>query len=703
MFEKAKWISALSIGSYEGGIVDKHSSCLFRKKIDIDGELKAAKLSVCGLGLGEYLINGQKICDEVLITPYTPYHKRVLYSVFDITSFLQKGENIFFAHVGNGFYNSAYYFQGHHLKLIFQIDVEYADGKKETLVSDKSVKTRKGPLVFNHAKSGECYDARLMKAEYKLTFFDDSSWENAFICRGPGGILEKNTRPPIKVTGIYQPKNFENGIYEAPFNTSGWVCVQVKGKPGDKIRVEYGEVIEEDGSFNNRINIFIPYDYKHVDEYLLSGNGIETFHPIFTYHGFRYFKIITDAKILDVKIHHVHSCVEKKGFFSCSDELLNKIHKMCNLTTLDNLMGIPTDCPQREQAGWTADAAIASKQASLTFEMRDLYKSWLKDVTLSQRDNGAISCIVPGNSFGWGSGTLWDSVLILLPYYIYQVYNDAECFSLYWESMEKLMDYFETMSDEGIIHYGLGDWLYPPNTKVCPAECMETAVYYLDCKIMAQMAELLGKDSRKYAEKKKVIYRNYREKYFADDSLQESQTFLATGIYCGLYTREEAENAAYNLAELIRRGDNHIYCGIWGNKFIYEALAEYGYSNLIYKAISNPDMPSYRYWIDQGMTTIPENWNFVNTDDGYMASLNHPVFSEVNNWLYTYVGGISRKEHMISIEPRLMDIVESVFVKVYGISFSYDKKQFIIETPYKQTISFMGKKIDVEGKMVISR
>lgn len=176
----------------------------------------------CGLGHACYYINGENITDEVMITPISKYDTRVYYSTFNVTDFINYGKNTIGCVLGNGWYFVTYnrwdlYKPSwmHHPKLILRLVIEYKDGSEDEIVSDPSWKICESAIVYNEDKRGEIYDARRYKDGWNMPGFDDTKWENAFICRGAGGILQKMDFPPIRVVKRLKAVKISDNVYDA--------------------------------------------------------------------------------------------------------------------------------------------------------------------------------------------------------------------------------------------------------------------------------------------------------------------------------------------------------------------------------------------------------------------------------------------------------------------------------------------------------
>ena len=684
MFKNAKWIAE------SDNIKEITPAPLFRKSFSICKTVKKSMMYACGLGHACYYINGRNITDEVMITPISKYDSRVYYNEFDVTEFLSKGKNTIGCVLGNGWYFVTYprwdFYKPdwmHHPKLILTLVIEYTDGSTEEIVSDTSWKTGKSAIIYNEDKRGEIYDARLYIDGWNEPDFDDSKWNNAFICRGAGGVLRKMDFPPIRVTDRLPAVRISSNVYDIRQNISGWIRLKVRGERGCEVKIRYSEVINEDGSIApERLNTIAGSD-THTDKYILSGKGVEEWAPSFAYHGFRYAEITGDAEIIEVIGEVVHSDVKKAGVFECSDDMLNKIHSASVWSTLTNIQGIITDCTQREQNGWTGDALLSAEQSLMNLDIVPIYKKWLVDIRDTQRPNGQICCLAPTSGWGynWGSGPAWDSALILIPYYIYKYTGDKSVLAEMWESMALYMEFMESMSDKNEVCFGLGDWCPPAGAKVCPTVITDTAYFYIDNKVMARCAELLGRDGLAYQKRAVDIKETFREKYINTDFyLGDNTTAIACAIYQDLYTDEEKAVAAKRLNKLYTANGYHIDCGILGIKYIYTALSEYGYAETAYKLTTNPQYPSYAHWILCGMTTLCETWDMSH-------SCNHHMFSEVDMWLYKYIAGIHIDEGggSVHIKPCYITGLDWVRARHKGISVYYDEQKIEITSDIPAT------------------
>ncbi len=710
MFEEAKWI----VKKYDKA-PDKPAPYM-RKTFLAKADVKQAVLYVCGLGNGVYTINGKPVTDDVLVTPITRYDYTTRYNTFDVTHLILEGKNAFGAILGNGWYNTPCTTWDYEKatwrsapKLIVQLEITYADGSQDVILTDSSWKCADSPVVYNQVRSREIYDARLEIDGWDLPDFDDSDWDNVLVKPGPGGVLLPMEHPPIRIIRTIRPKKLESGVYDACENVSGWVMIRAKGESGQKIEVEYGEALHEDGSLDtwveNRFNEGMP---TQGEEYTLRGTGDwEEWEPKFGYHGFRYMDVKGAPEEFELYVRVVHTDLAIIGDFTSSDDMLNKIHAATRRATLTNWMGIPTDCPQREQNGWTGDALLSAEQSLMNYDMLEAYRKWLWDFKDVQRPNGQLPGIVPTSSWGyhWGSGPAWDSALIQIPWYVYQIYGDSSIISMMWENMQRYMDYMYTMQEGYLVNYGLGDWCHPHDGNVCDTIITDTGYYYANAVTMAKCAKVLGEDASKYEALAKKVKAAFRAAFIKDGIVKgDNQTGMACAIYQGLYEPEEIPAAAAHLADLVRQKDYHIDCGILGTKYIFSALSENGYADVLYKMVVNPTMPSYAYWINLGISTLCENWEIVHRFNGKDNSRNHHMFSEVDMWFYKHLAGIHINENGLLIKPCFIDALSWVKGSHKGISVEWNQTEVRIKSDRPGKLDINGNVVSFEpGEHVFAR
>lgn len=673
-FETAKMKPADWSGVWIGDWFDKEyrKAPMLRRGFSVGKPVRSARAYVCGVGYYEMFINGRRVGDRLLDPGYTHFDKRVLYSTYDVTELLKEGENAVAAVLGNGWLNiqSLAVWNFHKARwrmrprLLCDLRIEYADGSVETIASDTSWRYNTGPYVYNNLYSGDMYDARLEKTGWTEPGYDDSGWDRVRQVEAPAPLVTAQQMPPIRITKEIVPadmKSFPDNVYvfDMGKNISGLCRLKIRGQAGTCVKIRHGELLHPDGRLNQgNIDVYFqregndrswhrdPNEVFQTDTYYLKGGGTEVWMPSFCYHGFRYVEVESDRPVEigreSVTGLFIHTDVEPVGSFRCSDTILNRIHEATCHTYLSNLHSIPTDCPQREKNGWTADAYISLDLGLLNYDGIAVYEKWMNDFVDNQREAGDISGIVP--SAGWGYegwiGPVWDAAMFVIPYKLNMYYGDTRAIEALYPTLRRYLEYLKTREKDGILTYGLGDWVY--YKAKTDASFTSTVFYWLDNALMARFSEQLGHDPAPYRRKAEELRRTIVERWYDPATglwANGTQAAQAVALGMGMVPAGEEQRTADRLAEMIRRNGYHLDFGMLGSKLVPSVLARYGYAEDAYRMIVNPEAPSWANWIYMGLTTLPETWVM---DKGFKdASLNHSFLGDVTAWMTQVVAGIN--------------------------------------------------------------
>lgn len=659
----------------------------FRRTFQVREGLKIAKIVICGLGFYELHINGENVTKGYL-APYRSNHDHYIYfDQYDITQKLQLGKNVAAMVLGNGMQNplGGYIWELDKApwrsspQVSYEISLEYEDGKTVQILSDENTKTKSSPIVFNDLHWGEYYDARLETEGWDEIELDDTEWENAKPVSAPRGepriadvepLVVRNELLPLSITecdGGY--------IYDFGVNTAGLCRLTIEGKKGQKILLQYFEaLVDGKPHFDNfRYGYGGFVDRFQEDEYYCSGKGTEIYTPHFTYHGFRYVYVsgitaeqATRSLLICLEIS---SDIRANGSFQCSDEMANEIQEATVRSDYSNFYYFPTDCPQREKAGWTADAAISVEQMLLNLAPERSLHEWMKNVYKALNEHGTIPGIVPTAGWGyeWGNGPAWDSVLVYVPYYVYKYRGNKKMLEdCAIPLMRYLTHLYASLDEKDLMEIGLGDYC---QAKRLGSDC-DTPLIVTDTIMTAEIArkaefiyDVLGLAEQKaYATAlRERVTKAFRKHLIDAETLEirgDTQTCYAMALYYGMVMEEEREKVFTHLLEAIEREEGHIGTGVLGGKVIFRVLSENGRSDLAYNMITRPDFPSYGNWIVRGATTLWES--FFAEDGGRMQSLNHHFWGDVSAWFYYYPGGLrfnptGKDITHVDIKPHFID------------------------------------------------
>lgn len=683
----ANWITA----NYIKNEATAFTAPFLRNSFNLHCTPVEARLYICGLGYFEAYVNGIKPSNDLLSTAFTRYDATVLYLTYDVTDSLKCGDNALGVILGNGWYNcftedpwnTRQASWRHWPKVIAELHIKLADGTETVITSNSSWKSAKSPITFNGIRNGEYYDARLEISGWNLPGFDDSDWETTKIIRAPGGALRAFELEPIRITReLPAAKKWKSPtgtwIFDLGQNFSGIARIKVSGKEGTEVIIKYSDMLKEDKVTLDQSPIggFVRSGEFQTDKYIKKSDNVETWHPIFVYHGFQYVEIsgLDYEPELDTVMGLVmHTDFKERGHFRCSDELLNIVQDLCYWSTISNYHGLPTDCPHREKNGWTGDASISSEQTLLNFAPMAAYKKWMQDFGDAQRPSGSVPCVVPSTGWGynWGNGPDWSSALTLIPWYVYTYCGDTEILAENYDAIKKHCNFIESMSDNYIVNYGIGDWCPPfegPALAVnmgsfkAPTTLTDTAYFYNTADILSKIAKVLNKDedAEKYYKLARKIKAAFREKFFDKTEMKiagDCQTSTGCMLYQGLAEEDEKEDLLNLLLKQIEEKDWHLDFGMLGNKYVMHTLGAMGQGNVGFKMISQRTYPSFQRWVDLGATTLWECWNGL-------GSHNHHMFSDVSAFMYKFVGGISPDEN----DPGFRHIIMRPAVKC-GLSF----------------------------------
>lgn len=657
IFARARWIGSAT--TYAGKRVDVESPSLrLRRKFSLNEAPRVANIYISGLGAFVLYINGKRVGDERLSPAFTNYTKTVLYCEYEVSEYLTKGENLIAVELGSGFYNQSA-FDGWSFcfspwrdeeKLLLSL---VCDGV-EVLFSDRDFRVSEcGARTYTQIRIGERYDGRVGEG-WREPSFDDSRWQRATLTRVPGGVLKKQTLPPIRVCERLSPIAVIEGdgckIYDFGRNISGVSEISARGERGSLMRVRYGEKIT-DGRLAQDI---VEYGIKNLDtskvefgdRYIFSGEGRETFAAEFVYYGFRYVEV-SGAIPESVTALFIHTDLKEKGGFFSSDETYNWLDSAANTAFLSNFHGFSEDCPHREKNGWTGDGAISSHHAVYRYDMIDSYRKWLSDVIDCQLLSGQYPAVAPTGIYGytWGSGPAWDYLMFVVPDAVYRETGDSSLFDLTLEPNLKYLDYARLYENEsGLVKFGLGDWCYPKKVEVpsvASNELSDSCFYYSALEITAgELSRRADPRAAEYERRRDHVRDGILKAYLKEDTV-DNGSVSAMAILLDLVPLEDkrAEALAARLAERVAEEGYKISCGILGVKALFRVLSRYGYSAVCHELLHAKGYPSYTYFKDNGLLTLPECWE-IDGDTPGCSSRNHHMYSSPLEWLYRYVGGI---------------------------------------------------------------
>lgn len=640
-----------------------------RKEFDLAQLPVRARLHVTAVGLIEPHLNGGRVGEEVLAPGWTSYRHRLVVSSHDVTDRLVLGANAVGAILGEGWAvgrlgweNKRHHYSARPAAWL-QLELENADGTVEVIASDHTFRCGSGGVRANSIYDGEHFDARLEPSGWDAAGFDDTGWAGVESFDWPQDALVEPIAPPIRRVEERAPVQILTtpaGCTVVDFGQviSGWVRLQVQGPAGATVTLRHAEVmIAGEADFETLRTA------EATDRYTLRGEGLETWEPRFTFHGFRYVQVDGWPGVLTpeaLRAVVVHSDMVRTGWLETSNPLLNQLHSNAVWSMRGNFVGVPTDCPQRdERLGWTGDINAFAPTAAFLYDVRGVLGSWLRDLAAEQAEKGFVPWVVPDVLSTPSSPTaLWSDVAVSLPWALYREYGDAQILEDAYPSMTAFIRQVADLLDEsGLWSRGFqyGDWLDPDAPLDNPAggktdrHLVAAAYLCRTTREMADTSEILGRadDAEEFRQLAHRVRAAFQEEYVSKSGrvVNETATAYALAITFDILDDTQRKRAGDRLAEIVARAGYRISTGFAGTPLVTDALSATGHLDEAYLLLLETGCPSFLYPVTMGATTIWERWDSIRPDGSInpsgMTSLNHYALGAVVDWMHRTIGGLS--------------------------------------------------------------
>jgi alpha-L-rhamnosidase len=726
---KGEWISPADDSPLHANRAAMHlpPARYFRKQFTLAKPVKRAVLHGTALGLVDWSINGDSVSDELFQPGWSDYRRRVHGRSHDVTrSLLEPGPHCLGAVVADGWYagyvgygllvgygphRTGRSIYGKTPAVLCQIDIDYVDGSRESIVSDTSWQVSDaGPIREADFLMGETYDARRElpgwdTAEYMV---DQATWRPAVVAAANGSvkapffepgvnreaefgfvrpaIIDGYAAPPIRVTEELTPQSVEEWqpgvfLFDMGQNFAGTIRLT---PAGTSIRMRFGEMRHSDG----RLMTENLRRARATDTYICKGEGVETWTPRFTYHGFQFVEVkglpAGSLPALDTLTGLViHNDTPQTGQFACSDELLTQFWKNTQWTQRANFIEVPTDCPQRdERLGWMGDAQIYARTATFNADVAAFFTKWIDDVREAQVAAGPHAGAYPDYApypFAHGKpaavfGTAWTDAGVICPWTMWQVYGDIRLIEQHWESMERFMDWRVRLDPklEGVEQGNTwGDWLNAG--EATPIPLIDLCYHTQSARMMAEMAAALGHDTAAalYRERQADLVAAFRRRFVRPDGTLSvaTQTACVLSVDTGVMAGAHAAAVVRQLVDRIARNDFRMATGFLGTKSLLPVLSAHGHHDLACRLFQSRKFPSWGYEVEQGANSVWERWDSFTREHGFdgatgannaaMNSFSHYAFGAVMEWVVRELAGIDMLEPgygRIRIRPRIPSV-----------------------------------------------
>lgn len=659
-----------------------HSPYL-RKGFTIDGEVASATLLISALGFTEAYLNGQRIHDDLYLTPYSQYNAQrkedineisrnaayfedelnysIYVSEFEVAPFLHQGENAFGAVLAGGWYRTNEDKYGNYRNygrtgLCFRLTVRYTDGREEQFVSGETCKWQESFLLDSGIYHEE-QDERLEIMGFSLPSYDDSAWHTVELLDTPIAEYRKNDCPPQRIIRFVTPtlvkETADGKIYDVGQNITGYPVILSK-VANDEIVCTHAESLTADGDLDEN------HTYKQTT--LFKTDGRKEHFLRFTWHGFRYFKLSSKkgAALSVERVAIVHTDIKNTSEFSSDNELLNWIYNTYIHTQLLNYQcGVPTDCPQIERKAYTGDGQLLCECGMMMFDSKALYTKWLRDISDSQdRKTGYVHNTAPcfvGCAGGVGG---WSVAIVNVPYAFYKFYGDTSVLEAYYPQMKKYFSFVESELVDGLVlvhkrkGWHIGDWESPfGRDGLLPTDFVNTCLCIKAYEKGIEIARLCGKEEDIPAYEQRIAeFRKAVDKKFLDektgDYCKNEQGANALAINAGLGDSRTVNNLKTRYSAL-----GHFDTGIFATKELVKVLMEQNAPEVAYALLNSTDEISYYSWKESGATTLLESWKNA-------RSYNHPMFGSVTQYFFEYFLGIRQAKDSVGYRKVVINPVK---------------------------------------------
>lgn len=646
---------------------------LLRRGFDLARKpIARARLYHAGAGMPRVMLNGTAV-GSPLGAGFTAYDKRVLSYTHDVTALLRPGANVLGAELGRGWYAltdpDEWYFHAApwHAEpaLKAQLEIDYADGTRQTIVTDGDWGTIPGPTLSDSIHRGERYDARRLPSGWDRPGFR-GRWQAAAIVAGPAGRLAAaNAEPiePVETIAAVSVKETAPGVWIHDFGriVAGWPVLEVSGPRGATVSLVASEKLGPDGRVVPASGLI--HAQLQTDRYTLAGNGAERWEPSFGYRGFRYVEL-RGVPGATLKARIVHSNVARTGSFVSADPLLGKIDAAATGTILNNLHGFVTDTPTYEKNGWTGDAQASAGAAARSLDVARVWTKWLADFRDAQAPSGELPEIVPatpdygyentpGWSIIWGPTTPWDAAALILPWELYATYGDTRVLAESHEMQRRLVDYTATFikAPDYRRATGLSEWMPPGpldflNARGGGVDAVTTAYFFHEADLLARSSAVIGKteDAARYRQLAEAIRAAYNARYW-DDAHGWYRTVDAKGVAGPPSQVQNVLPLAFGMAPAGREqgvadaiardvGKQGLRTGVYGTRHLLEILSDYGHADLAYRVATRTEEPGWGWWIANGHSTMFESWSLES------RSRDHHYFASIADWMRQRLAGL---------------------------------------------------------------
>ena len=660
----------------------ERSAHLLRHTFELGVPPAQARLYATAHGIYETFLNGRRVGDVELAPGFTSYPTTLHVQAYDVGALLVRGHNVWEVVLSDGWWRGRVGF------------FQSVDGFGSTLAflgqlhADEIVVATGGDW---ESSKGALLAADLMAGQFEDHRTRPEAWQPVTVTHHDLGSLAYSPAPPtrrvqeLRPVAVTRPSP-DRQVVDLGQNINGWLRLSDVGQRDTELTIVYGEALDPSGDvtqdhlspdlFGNGMQVGM------VDRVVADGSPGEVFEPRHTTHGFQYARIEGHSGRLtpdDVTGVVVHTDLKRTGWFRCSDDRLNRLHDITEWSFRDNACEIPTDCPQRERAGWTGDWQLFVPTGAFLYDVAGFSVKWLRDVAAEQLDDGRITNYAPdplrqrvGSTVQWpqmqGSSG-WGDAIVMVPWELWRTYGDHDVLAEFWPSMVAWVDFaaraarthrhpsreaarpepapHEAFIWDGTYHWG--EWLEPgaqPHDHVkLDQGSVATAFLHHSAALGARIGRLLGHDAeaRRFDHLAANVLEAWRTEFIGPGGAltPDTQANHVRALAFGLVPDELRARTAERLVELIHAAGTHLGTGFLATPYLLPVLADTDHVDVAYGLLLQDTPPSWLAMVERGATTVWESWEGIDEDGRPHDSLNHYSKGAVISFLHNYTAGIA--------------------------------------------------------------
>ena len=672
----------------------------FRKSFSLEQSAENAFLHIASMGYHELYVNGRKADNRVLAPALSRLDKRVLYVTYDIAKLLKAGKNTIAIWQGPGWARYNYFANNIHPALRAQTDIRTKAGNSLSIQTDNSWKCAVSSSC-NTGKyqyfdmGGECVDARKYQTDWNMPSFDDNRWQAAqetslnvtlsSQMMEPSRIIE--TLPARKITDTVP------GIYKIDMgkNFTGWLDIKMNGmSAGDTVVITVADDPETIQDFGQR------------NLYICKGEPDESFRNRFNFIAGRYINIQgmkQQPKLSDIKGYVIATDLQRSGYFTCSDDLFNRIYETDLWTyRMCTTEGYTSDCPHRERLGYGEVAFATAWGIGLpNYRSAAYLAKHVRDWTDVQEWTGWIHHTAPQINEHYG-GPMWSSAGLNISWEYYLTYGDKRILESIYGPAKQWLEYLYQNSAWGLLEaYAgggkfLGDWAAPKQRKefggTPESFFFNNCVYAMNLETVAQIANLLEKpdDAVLYRKRLDALRKKIQKQFYDTETglyMEGNQVQTAFPLWRKITPDSLSASVLAHFEEEFTHNHPYLDMGSSGLPVLLKFLTEeQDFNEAMARHLSSTDEPSYGYFLKRGETTWPEYWNVD------VPSRIHTCYTGIASWFIKSVGGIrpdpshpGYRQFIIKPSPiRQLTFARTETESLYGtIKSDWKKKDHLLE------------------------